>query len=70
MCYNKFGDDMSILARLNNGFDDVTLNVIMILVIAICIYIVLYVPIKLYQINKNTKAIKEELEKLNDKIKY
>lgn len=54
---------------VRNGLDEGTLTLIIILSISISLYIVLYVPIKMYQINKNTKAIKEELEKLNEKIK-
>lgn len=33
--------------------------------LALSIYITLYVPIKLWQINRNTKKIVNELEKLN-----
>ncbi len=58
-----------MLEIVRNGLDEGTLTLIIILSISISLYIVLYVPIKMYQINKNTKAIKEELEKLNEKIK-
>lgn len=38
---------------------------IFILIIGVSIYAALYIPIKLYQINKNTKLIRDELIKIN-----
>ena len=40
--------------------------IFIILGFALAIYITFYIPIKLYQINKNTKKIVTELEKLNE----
>lgn len=48
-----------------NNTSDTTILIIF-LGLALAIYITFYVPIKLYQINKNTKKIVNELEKLNE----
>ena len=48
-----------------NNTSDATILIIF-LGLALAIYITFYVPIKLYQINKNTKKIVNELEKLNE----
>ena len=42
--------------------------IIILLIIGVSIYAALYIPIKLYQINKNTKAIKEYLKLINENI--
>lgn len=54
--------------QTNNTNDFVGYFLITTLIIFIALYAALYIPIKLYQINKNTKSIKEELMKINNYI--
>ena len=55
----------------NNSSDNFFLNninIILFIIGLIILYCSLYIPIKLYQIKKNTKLIKEELENINRNI--
>ena len=58
----------AFLQNQNSNSTDWGFFIIILIVIITCIYFALYVPIKLYQINKNTKKINEELEKMNKNL--
>lgn len=65
---NAYNYSQSFLQNQNSNFFDWKFFIIILITIVICIYFALYVPIKLYQINKNTKKINEELEKMNKNL--
>ncbi len=65
---SSYNYTQSFLQNQNSNSFDWKFFIIILIAIVICIYFALYVPIKLYQINKNTKKINEELEKMNKNL--
>ena len=65
---NSYNYAQSFLQNQNSNSTDWGFFIIILIAIITCIYYALYVPIKLYQINKNTKKINEELEKMNKNL--
>lgn len=51
----------------NSLFDISNIKIISIIILIIYLISILYVPIKLFQINRNSKKIINELQKLNNK---